>query len=228
MAIEFAGFSCSVHLREQRFHMDDIERKMEIIDRQLTDFLAGTARRQSAIMAGLADRPAKGRKKAARDAIVEQLKATKELRSLVASLRNATIVGSEVPADLPPAPVDHRTPMERALERLMWIAALKDGWLDGEGRAISPKAVLAATTGLHVLAPLLEEIGIFPTEEGLVQFEFLTRDADFSVVFHGSDVVEVWGLRDNGKDIEPHFRNLNSKAFRKLLKLDAPSPVKKS
>lgn len=63
--------------------------------------------------------------------------------------------------------------------RLEELAALHDGWYNGDGLSIAPKAIEAA----HLLLEALEgmEVFIFPTVEGHIQLELTRGDWDLDV-----------------------------------------------
>lgn len=61
--------------------------------------------------------------------------------------------------------------------RLEHLATLRDGWLDGDGKAIGPGAIARADDLLRMLSePWMPYV--YPTPDGGVQIEFDRRDRD--------------------------------------------------
>jgi hypothetical protein len=67
-------------------------------------------------------------------------------------------------------------------DRLDQIAALEDGWLDGEGKAATPAAIRAA----RVFGRLNTAVnwGTYPSEDGGVLLEWLDGGAHCSIEIH--------------------------------------------
>lgn len=67
---------------------------------------------------------------------------------------------------------DHAPVPERFVNRLAELAALEAGWLDGDGKAVTPAALDLAVHVIAHLAPTLGDPGIFPTVDGGVSIEW--------------------------------------------------------
>ena len=80
--------------------------------------------------------------------------------------------------------------------RIMALSALKSGWMNGEGEAISRTALDVALRLLKLSPDLRNEAGVFPTLEGGVQME----GEDFTIEVHpaGSIVVTDDLVEDEG------------------------------
>jgi len=78
------------------------------------------------------------------------------------------------------------------LERLYELSHLTDGWHDGEGLAIGPKAMESAAALLALNPAFVDKARIYPGLEGSVLFEFdedgtdvtIEMHADGSIAFH--------------------------------------------
>lgn len=83
------------------------------------------------------------------------------------------------------------SPMDRAqvvLDRIAELATLQDGWLYGDGLAISEESRTRAAWVLSWLlssCPQLPAPGVYPTPEGGVQAEWVLNDVLAEVVFQG-------------------------------------------
>lgn len=78
----------------------------------------------------------------------------------------------------------------REEQRVDEIAALEDGWLDGEGRAPTPEAISSARLLAQAIRPGI--YSIFPRRCGGIQFEAGADEAvEFRVEASGTITTEV-------------------------------------
>lgn len=79
---------------------------------------------------------------------------------------------------------------EATITRLNELAKMKDGWFNGEGRAIkkstinSARSLLTSLISKHQIQPFF----IYPTPEGLIQLECDIGNYIYEVVINGSKV----------------------------------------
>lgn len=101
-------------------------------------------------------------------------------------------------------------------DRLLHLASLEDGWLDGDGRRIDPEAVSKAELLLDRIFPKGDNYstrkpGIFPMESGGIVLEWYINDSLVSVeidphedelfsMFH-LDILGSHSKEDNSNDI---------------------------
>lgn len=194
--------------------MTDDERKLELIASASAEFLSLLARSQGALLDGLADRPKAGKKKVARDALVAQLEAARELRQVVGIVRGSKIVGSM--SGYAPAEVEQSaSPYARVLADIQKLEGLEDGWADGEGEAIQPSSVSLSINALRHMAAVFERISVLPGSDGSVCFSLLHGGVGYVLAFVGDGKVEVSGTRDDG-EVPPYLVGIESRKFRKL------------
>jgi hypothetical protein len=114
----------------------------------------------------------------------------------VVELHGLTLIDDQIAADL-----------ARCTDRLHEISALKDGWDDEGGRAISQSARDAALAFLHKRPVMSGCYMIFPTRDGGVLFEFEKNGWDLSVEFSADGAVEFFGIEIDGDGELPptHF-----------------------
>ncbi len=97
--------------------------------------------------------------------------------------------------------------LERCRARIKSIAALGDGWRDGDGLAVSEKAVVAAEKLLAARPRLAGSYHIYPTDEGGILFEFVLAGWDYAIEAKSHGAVEIYGVQMEGS------ANLDSKEF---------------
>jgi hypothetical protein len=78
-----------------------------------------------------------------------------------------------------------------SLARIRELAGLKDGWLDGEGVAISAGALGMATEIYKNHAAIQAHASLFPTVEGGLQIEFMSYPLDAEIVIEASAAVRA-------------------------------------
>lgn len=71
---------------------------------------------------------------------------------------------------------------ERPRDRIAELSRLEAGWLDGEGEAISPHALLAMRRLLDDLGEQLPKPRIYPTADGGVRAEWSLQRRELSIV----------------------------------------------
>ena len=77
--------------------------------------------------------------------------------------------------------------------RLEELAALKPGWLDGEGLAVSKDALRTAESFLfHVLDAQISRPGVFPTPEGGIQMEWPNGPLELEVIVSNGGAIRVF------------------------------------
>jgi hypothetical protein len=98
-------------------------------------------------------------------------------------------------------------------KRIACIGNLKDEWLNGDGKEISPQVVSAAQQFLLKRPSLCGSYKIYPTEYGDILFEFEQRAWDFSIEFKANGFVEMYGVEINGdKEMQVmSFNELNER-----------------
>ena len=92
-----------------------------------------------------------------------------------------------------------RTFYNRCKKRLQHLETLKDGWLDGAGRAPTALALRSARQFLRRFAEHSELFSIFPTENGGVLFEFSCGEWAYSVEFSAGGLVMFYGIEIAGE-----------------------------
>jgi hypothetical protein len=89
--------------------------------------------------------------------------------------------------------------MAAARQRIAAIAALRDGWHDGFGKATTAEAVAAAMDLLNTdpaMAPLYH---VFPTDEGGLLFEFVLVGWNYAFEVGSAGAVEGYGTEMDGE-----------------------------
>lgn len=193
--------------------MTENEQKLEIIAMASAEFLAVLSRCQGVLLDGLADRPKAGKKKAARDALVVQLKAARELRSAISLIRSSQIVASVSPT----VETDEElSPYSRALASIHHISEYADGWADGEGLAIHPSSARGATNALRHMTSVCHDLVVLAADDGCVCFTLQNGETSFILSFVSEAKVEVTATRDSGEVSGPFLVGIESKKFKKL------------
>ena len=105
--------------------------------------------------------------------------------------------------------------LENCRRRVDELRRMGAGWHDGEGEAISPRAVDSATALLAKRPDLASAYRIFPTLSGGVTFEFETGGWDLSVELAPDGASEFYGVKLGGpEEIEPQaFADLGDDFF---------------
>ncbi len=106
--------------------------------------------------------------------------------------------------------------------RLLYLAHLRDGWLDGHGRAPSYVALDAARDLLMRLQERKElgaMPGVFPTEEGGIQLEWASGDRVVSVEVTPDFHLAVFGYRTEPHSVIEHEVDDLSEAIELLVGL---------
>jgi hypothetical protein len=104
---------------------------------------------------------------------------------------------------------------ERIEQRLAALADLEPGWLDGEGRAITQGALVAARQFLNALSVmsvafpgLIQPGGICPTEDGGVDVEWAPKGGAWvSVEFTPDGRMEAISTNPDGREAQAGFRD---------------------
>ncbi|MBG0794198.1 hypothetical protein IYY11_12570 [Methylocystis sp. H62] len=91
--------------------------------------------------------------------------------------------------------------VKRCKDRLSQVAALQDGWHDGEGSAPSIEAVRSANWFLVLRVALCEYYRIYPTDEGGILFELEVKGWDLSVEFLSDGKVKIYGIEISGDHV---------------------------
>ncbi|MGO9943529.1 MAG: hypothetical protein ACLPIC_12285 [Rhodoblastus sp.] len=86
----------------------------------------------------------------------------------------------------------------RCRDRLNQVAALQNGWHDGEGSAPTSEAIAAANRFLIRRFALSERYKIYPTDDGGVLFELEVNGWDLSVEFLADGKVKIYGVELRG------------------------------
>jgi hypothetical protein len=95
---------------------------------------------------------------------------------------------------------------QRVLNRISELANLQDGWLYGDGKAISEASRTRAAWVLSWLlasSPTIPAPGVYPTPEGGLQAEWATPDACpmlVEVVFEGDSFTGIAVCVDTGEE----------------------------
>lgn len=102
-----------------------------------------------------------------------------------------------------------------AMNRVSELRKLEKGWLDGEGEAISQGAVKAARAVLVKRPDIAKlRLGIFPTEEGGLTFEFHKGGWNYVIEVMLAGSVEWFGVERGGSgSIEPMPFQTSDQAF---------------
>lgn len=85
-----------------------------------------------------------------------------------------------------------------SIERINYISTLEPGWFDGEGLKISDLAIKNAKSFINRRRWISEEMLIFPTPEGGINFEFDSGAWDYTVEVCNDGSVIFYGLEVNG------------------------------
>jgi hypothetical protein len=88
--------------------------------------------------------------------------------------------------------------LERCRNRIASLADLKDGWHDGEGKAVGAEAISAAMKLLAARPLLAGTYHIYPTDGGGVLFEFVQSGWDYSAEVTPSGGLEIYGVQVEG------------------------------
>jgi len=88
-----------------------------------------------------------------------------------------------------------------AMIRIDELRKLERGWLDGNGEAISQIAIEAARSALLQRPDIAKsKLGIFPTEEGGLTFEFTGNAWQLSIEIMPSGSIEFYGIQVDGTE----------------------------
>ena len=90
--------------------------------------------------------------------------------------------------------------LERCRKRIQAMAGLKDGWHDGDGRAVTPEAIATADRLLSARPRLAGSYHLYPTDMGGVLFEFVHSGWDYSVEIMPNCEIEIYGVQVDGPD----------------------------
>lgn len=92
-----------------------------------------------------------------------------------------------------------------AMNRIADLRKLEKGWLDGDGEAVSQGAIKTARALLHRRPDIAKlRLGIFPTEEGGLTFEFHKDGWNYVIEMMSANSVEWFATEHNGPgSIEP-------------------------
>ncbi len=88
--------------------------------------------------------------------------------------------------------------LERCRTRISFMAKLRDGWHDGDGKAVAPEAVSAAVKLLSARPLLAGAYHIYPTDVGGVLFEFVHSGWDYSAEVTPIGGLEIYGVQVEG------------------------------
>lgn len=78
-------------------------------------------------------------------------------------------------------------------ERLNYLCRLKDGWYDGQGKAITDEAKRTANSIVTLLCALeCNGLAIFPTIEGGIQFE----NGDITLTVGADGIITICKEKD--------------------------------
>ncbi|MCC0808309.1 hypothetical protein FPV16_19195 [Methylobacterium sp. W2] len=102
-----------------------------------------------------------------------------------------------------------------AMTRIAELRKLEKGWLDGDGEAISQGAIKTARAVLHRRPDIAKlRLGIFPTEEGGLTFEFHRDGWNHALEMMPANAVEWFATERGGPDsIEPTLFQISDQAF---------------
>jgi len=92
-----------------------------------------------------------------------------------------------------------------SMSRIADLRALEGGWLDGGGKAISQSAVQLARSVLHRRPDIARYgLGVFPTEEGGITFEFQKNGWEYAIEVLPAGGIEFYGVELVGTaNVEP-------------------------
>ena len=88
--------------------------------------------------------------------------------------------------------------LERCRMRIQSITSLKDGWHEGDGKAVTQEALVAAERLLSARPRLAGSYHIYPTDAGGVLFEFVRSGWDYSVEIGPNGEIEIYGVQVDG------------------------------
>ena len=105
-----------------------------------------------------------------------------------------------------------------AMARIAELRRLEKGWLDGEGEAVSQAAIRTARAVLHKRPDIAKlRLGIFPTEEGGLTFEFQKDGWSYAIEMMTAvslNTVEWFAAEKGGAgSIEPTLYQIDEPAF---------------
>jgi hypothetical protein len=107
--------------------------------------------------------------------------------------------------------------LERCRLRIQSMSSLKDGWNDGDGKAVTPEAVAAAERLLSARPQLAGNYHIYPTDAGGVLFEFVHSGWDYAVETGPSGEIEIYGIQVDGPaDLDKVFPSIDENALKFL------------
>ena len=90
--------------------------------------------------------------------------------------------------------------LDRCRKRIASLSELADGWHDGNGKAMAPEAISAASKLLSARPLLAVAYRIYPTDAGGVLFEFVHSGWDYSVEASPVGGIEIYGVQLEGPD----------------------------
>ncbi len=109
----------------------------------------------------------------------------------------------------------------RLLQRLDHIAGLGQGWKDGKGVAVDPKALHFAKDLASYLGSVYQDLAAFPTLAGGVAFEFKIREISAAVlVTRGAITLEAFDESDSDP-VSASFFAITPKLLKNLIDLEA-------
>ena len=97
-----------------------------------------------------------------------------------------------------------------AINRLIELSNLQDGWYDDEIESKSPSdlSISLALRLLKEISQLLEIVSIYPLYEGGILFEFEIEYWDYSLYINDSGSFELFGIQiDGNADYDAVFAN---------------------
>lgn len=102
-----------------------------------------------------------------------------------------------------------------AMARISELRKLEKGWLDGDGEAVSQTAIRTARAVLHRRPDIAKlRLGIFPTEEGGLTFEFQKDGWSYAIEMMAANSVEWFATEKGGPgSIEPTPFQTSEPAF---------------
>lgn len=92
----------------------------------------------------------------------------------------------------------------RVHARLNELAALKPGWLDGEGPALSPTVLATAAVVAESTAQWAGNTSVYPTPDGGVQIEWSDPHANHSITISPDLRMRLDTTEKHGADEVPH------------------------
>lgn len=107
---------------------------------------------------------------------------------------------------------------DKLFQRLNHLSTLSPGWLDGQGKAITPASVETAGFFIAVSHQTAETYKLYPSEEGGLLVEFEWNDWDYSVECLPDGSIEIYGisLRNDDEMAPVEFGSVDSEFIKEF------------